>query len=249
MNTRVSAGLTAKSQGHALESALVSKLGNRFVLVNGGDKTDLKSIDNKLQISLKNSDLAHTQVALIGQSTLANFLQLDKDGISFVKLFFGFSDGSKLNQSKLNPYGIGIETLDASSEILRNRVLFNNIPISYSSNFVAALNKDSNKDFFYKKLVAGDANILAWTLIKNDVNSVRYVYMSDVLTLLKKGKWSVSSGNSTIELLHNNQRIMYVQMKGSSARFSSGYHSCMFHLYGSILDKLSIFTDINKMFC
>jgi hypothetical protein len=248
MITRINAGLKAKTQGHALESDLVNKLGNGFVLVSAGNKTDLQSNDNKFRISLKNSDLAHTQVALIGQSTLAKFLHLDNDGISFVKLFFGFSDGTQLNQSKLNPYGIDIRNLDASSEILRNRVLFNNIPISYSDNFIAALNKESNKEFFYKNLVAGDANILAWTLIKNNVNSVRYVHMSDLLRLLKKGAWSISSGNSTIELLYNNQRLMYVQMKGSSARFSSGYHSCMFHLYGSILDKLDTFTDVKKMY-
>jgi hypothetical protein len=247
MSARQNAGLAAKMQGHALEVKLVKRLGDDFKLVNDGNKTDLQSIDGKFRISLKNSSSPHTQVALISQATLINFLNLDSNGSAFVKLFFGFSDGTKLNQKKLNSFGINIEKLDVSSEVDRNRVLYNNIPIVYSKSFMSALNDDSKKDIFFSKLISGDSNILAWTLIKNNENSVRFAYMCNVLSLLKKGTWSVSSGNSTIELVFNGQRLLYVQMKGSSTRFGSGYHSCMFHLYRNIMNELSVHNELHTM--
>ncbi len=70
MTTSTIAGFNAKIEGHLLEKNLAHKLGPDFMVYDDGkNKTDLMSIDKKIRISLKNSDKAHTQVALIGQKT------------------------------------------------------------------------------------------------------------------------------------------------------------------------------------
>jgi hypothetical protein len=245
MDARRVAGFNAKKDGHAFERALAQKLGDRFIHFDDGqNKTDLMSVDQRLKISLKNSALTHTQVALIAQQTLADYLGLSSDGVSFIKLFFGFADGSILNQNKLNKYDIDIKMLSRPDEVMRNRLLFKNIPEKYSQSFMDALNNNELKDNFFNKLIVGKSNIIAWTRKKNNIDSVQYALMSDLIALLKKGVWKISSGGSTIELKFDGTRLMYVQMKGSSTKYSAGYHSCMFHLYRSVMDRINIVNDV-----
>ena len=248
MNNRKSAGLQSKIQGHLFEDKLAQSLGSNFIKYDSGsNKYDLMRKDGRFKISVKNSENPHTQVALISQKTLSNYLSSNDNSINFTTLFFGFADGTCLNQNKISKYNLQISQLDAESEINRNRLLFKSIPKLYSNSFMSQLNdKSSNSDFF-ERIISGQANILAWTKIKNDVNSVEFASMSDVIKLLRRGIWSVSVKSSTLELILNNKRLMYTQMKGSSERFSPSYHSCMFHLYRDVMNEVPSFKNLNSI--
>jgi hypothetical protein len=248
MNNRKSAGLASKIQGHLFESKLAQSLGSDFIQYDSGsNKSDLMSKDGRFKISLKNSEKSHTQVALISQKTLSNYLNLNNNSVNFVTMFFGFGDGTCLNQNKISKYNLKINILDEDEEINRNRLLFKNIPEIHSSSFMDQLNDKSANSDFYERIVGGQANVLAWTKLKNDVNSVEFASMSDIIQLLRKGTWRASFQSSTLELILNGKRLMYVQMKGSSKRFSPGYHSCMFHLYRDVMNEVSSFANINTV--
>ncbi len=248
MASRTNAGASAKYEGHAFESAVAKHLGPTFKKFDDGEKkTDITSIDGHIRISLKNSANRNTQVALISQNTLIRYLALNSDGQNFVKLFFGLAGGDKLNQSKLNSYGLRIEKLSDLEEVMRNRLLFSNIPLNYSNAFMSAINEKSKNGDFYNRIISGNANIIGWAKIKNVPESVQFARMNEVNELLKKGQWRVSSSQSTLELLVNDTRLMYVQMKGSSTKYSAGYHSCMFHLHREVMDLVNSFVGFDGL--
>jgi hypothetical protein len=239
MNNRQTAGGHSKRDGHQFEDMLAQHLGGDFAADDhGNQKTDVSGRNNTVRISVKNSDKAHTQVALIGQSSLIQELNLCAPEADFVKQFFGFSDGSQLNRGKLAGLKVNYKTLSLVDEISRNRILFHNIHPTYSTPFMSKLNAETRNKKILKYLIQGRANTLAWVQEKHQPSSVRYANMGDVIDFLATGVWRPSEKNSTLELMVGGKRYLYVQMKGSSSRFSSGYHSCMFHLYSSIIDAV-----------
>jgi hypothetical protein len=237
MNARTDAGRKSKLDGHSFEAKLARKIGNGFVVLDQGVlKTDISN--GEINFSVKNSDSPHTQVALIGQSSLINKLKLDDTESVFVKLFFGFADGSCLNPSKLTGLLIKFSELNTTDEINRNRLLYSSIPLEYSIPFMDKLNRNTVNKSLMRYLVQGSAHHLAWTTVKNDVENVKCAKMDDVIDFLSKGQWRPSKNNTTLELLVDCKRYMYLQMKGSSKRFSAGYHSCMFHLYKDVMNAI-----------
>jgi hypothetical protein len=240
MNNRTTSGFNSKLDGHAFEFALANHLSlntgiDFYKVTDNRLKTDLMDVNGRYKISVKNSDHAHTQVALISQNTFSAILDLNNNESKFLKLFFGFADGSPLNESKLKSFNINIADLSYDDEVYRNRVLVKNIPQDIFDIFMKKLNHHSKSGSFFDKLIKGDSNILAWVSEKNSINGVTYCKMEDVLNLLKTGTWKTSSNGSTLEFVVENKRLLYVQMKGSSKRYSSGYHSPMFHLYRDIV--------------
>jgi hypothetical protein len=249
MSTRTNAGYMAKMQGHQMEAQLAAHLGSNFTTVSGTKKTDITNLSQSIRISLKNSDSAHTQIALIGQPTFATFLHADADSTAFIKLFFGFADHTPLNANKVKPYGVDFASLHPDNEVNRNRVLSHNIPQHYTDAFLHNINHASQNADFFEKIVTGNSNILAWVHTKNSLNGIRFAFMVDVLKALKGCTWKIASSHSVLDLTSNktNKRLMYLQMKGSSARFSPGYHSCMFHMYKDVMDLVQSTSNLQDL--
>jgi len=247
MSNRSDAGYLAKVEGHKMEHALAHSLGRDFKASEGVQKTDVIGDQGKTKISLKNSAGASTQIALVAQSTFKNFINANKEESEFIRLFFGFADGSKLNKEKLLGFDIDFDKLSDEDEIDRNRVLYNNIPEKYSTQFLNKLNQQSKSGDFFKKIIVGDSTILAWVKEKNKIEGIKYALMSDVVELLSAGQWEIAPSNSVIQLIVDGKKIMHIQMKGSSERFSSGYHSCMVHMYKLIMYGVKTKTNLNEL--
>jgi len=76
----------------------------------------------------------------------------------------------------------------------------------------------------------GNVNYLIWATKKNDPNSVLLVDLDQFKKNLSVGEWT--QNETTFEFRVDDQKLFHLQMKGSGTpKFTSGYHSLMFHIY------------------
>ena len=60
--------------------------------------------------------------------------------------------------------------------------------------------------------------------------------MDDLLDLVKSGEWVLNE--TTLHFIDaNNNKLFHLQMKGSGKRYSSSYHSLMFHIHKPYVDR------------
>ena len=80
----------------------------------------------------------------------------------------------------------------------------------------------------------GDVNYLAWATSKDDVNSIEIVDLESLKTIYLEGYWTINE--TTLYYMVNGKKLLHLQMKGSGAKYSSGYHSLQFHLHNSFIE-------------
>ena len=221
MNNRMASGRNAKLGGHIFEHKLSEHLTSQFIdkhEVFGGSKTkiDIQNVSGTKRYSVKNPSGKNTQISLITQKKFIEALNItDSLVISFIEKFFGGNNYSNYN---------------------RHRMCISDIPSNETSAFLRLLN--DNADKLYELLFTtghkqqGEVNYLAWATIKDDVNSIEIVDLESLKTIYLEGYWTINE--TTLYYMVNGKKLLHLQMKGSGAKYSSGYHSLQFHVYNNL---------------
>ena len=223
MNNRIVSGRNAKLGGHIFEHNLSEYLSFKYNdehIVFGSSKTkiDIQNISGTKRYSVKNPSGKNTQISLITQKKFIEALNItDSLVISFIEKFFGGNNYSDYN---------------------RHRMCISDIPSNETSAFLRLLN--DNPDKLYELLFTtghkqqGEVNYLAWATIKDDVNSIKIVDLELLKNTYLKGHWTVNE--TTLYYIVDGKKLLHLQMKGSGAKYSSGYHSLQFHLHNSFIN-------------
>ena len=223
MNNRMVSGRNAKLGGHIFEHRLSEYLTSQFMdehEVFGGSKTkiDIQNVSGTKRYSVKNPSGKNTQISLITQKNFIEAMNItDQSVISFIEKFFG---GNKY------------------SSYDRHRMSMSEISEVETTKFVQFLNNNLYKlyDLIFTKghNQHGDVNYLAWATSKDDVNSIEIVDLESLKTIYLEGYWTINE--TTLYYMVNGKKLLHLQMKGSGAKYSSGYHSLQFHLHNSFIE-------------
>ncbi len=235
-------GEISRQEGHDFEEALADYLQENFNIpfeVLGGNltKIDIQSKNGKLRCSVKNPKNKNTQVALISQkSFIKSFGITDQKLIHFMACFFGS---------------------DHASAFPRHRMSKSDIPNNLNAKFTVLLNENKMK-LFETLISRGNykdrgVNYLLWANKKNSVEDVIVIDIKKFKEEFKKGNWI--QNETTFDYIIDGTKILHLQMKGSGKKYTSGYHSLMFHLHSEKFTKkenlidaeIEFVSSINKM--
>jgi len=227
MTSRQESGRSAKLQGHIYEHIVSDILAEKFntnMIVHGAPNTKIDICDesNAIRLSLKNASTKNTQVSLITQS---NFLQALEQEIAgneeineFVNKFFGGNDYANYP---------------------RHRMSASDIDSAISDRFIKFMN-DHNEKIMDLLMITGfnqigDVNYMIWS----NKNTADEDFIIVDLNEFKKycaenGEWILC--DTTLHFIANGVKLFHLQMKGSGPKYTSGYHSLQFHIYGGNFD-------------
>ena len=225
MANHTDAGRLAKEEGHTFERTVAEYLGkikNQSFEVRGQSytKVDVISEDEKIRVSVKNPRGKNTQCALLSQASFIQCMDIrDEDLQLFISQFFGNNLWKKYN---------------------RHRLTTSHIDPKLNKKFLNFLN--SNKHRLYSLLltqgtnlnVRENVNYMLWTTKKNSVDHLFALDFVKFKPHYMKGSWI--QNETTFEYRVGDTKLLHLQMKGSGKRYSSGYHSLMFHIHGGNLD-------------
>lgn len=218
MSTRTESGRNAKLGGHIFEHALATFLTetrDSQYEVHGGSRTkiDIQNTTGTERYSVKNASGHNTQIGLISQRNFVQAMEtMDDRSLAFVEKFFGG---------------------DSYDKYPRHRMTLGQIDSTESQAFLDFLN--SNKEKIYDLLFttgyrqAGDVNYLAWARVKDSVQNVTIINLEEFKATFMKGVWSL--GETTLAFKVGEKKLLHLQMKGSGAKYSAGYHSLQFHVH------------------
>ena len=66
---------------------------------------------------------------------------------------------------------------------------------------------------------------------------IRMVPVDTIAKQVKEGRWTLN--DTTLEFrIADGRKLFHLQMKGSGAKYNSGYHSMMFHIYNINYNKI-----------
>jgi hypothetical protein len=216
-------GRKAKLEGHLFEHVIADflreKTGKSFRVEGASNtKIDVLSDCQNYRLSVKNPSGKNTQVGLYTQDSFMRCLEIgDTDIIQFIEMFFGS-----------NKY----------AQYSRHRLTKNQIDDRLNKKFTDFLN--DNKSKIFELLLTcghnqvGDVNYLAWATKKNDPNSAIYINLESFRAHFLKGEWF--QNETTFQYDVNGIKMLHLQMKGSGKKYSSSYHSLMFHIHGNFDD-------------
>lgn len=224
MSTKVESGRRAKKEGHTFEDVVANLLTEQFnkeFKVEGASNTkiDVRDIDSKVRLSVKNPIGKNTQIGLYTQKSFTEAMNItDADVIDFMNRFFGGND---------------------YADYPRHRMSKSDIDPSLNQKFTDFLNTHT-VDIL--KLLAthghnqvGDVNYLVWATKKNDPNSLLLIDLDEFKQDLANGEWT--QNETTFEFNVNGKKLFHLQMKGSGTKYTNGYHSLMFHVHSNFDTK------------
>lgn len=233
MSLKVESGRKAKKEGHDFEDVISDMLTERFGLkfhVEGASNTkiDVKDEQELVRLSVKNPSGKNTQIGLYTQQSFINALEIqDQDIINFIGMFFGGNEYSNFP---------------------RHRMTRSNIDPNLNQKFTDFLNNNNAKilDLLatHGHNQVGDVNYMIWATKKNDPNSILLIDLSEFKKYLLQGSWI--QNETTFEFRVNDTKLFHLQMKGSGPKYTSGYHSLMFHVHSNFDTKYVKDLDIIK---
>jgi hypothetical protein len=220
------AGSRAKKQGHVEESKSADRLteSTGFKHITDGannTKRDVICDDLDFYYSQKSVSKDHTQCHLTSWKVWCDYFNIDGELRQWFSLFFGtpgedVSNGAHsqhriVNNAELNTLGIKwfndhkMETFDA---IVRKGIYLN------KKTKQIAVGEPVNKMIWYNKKT-------------KDLKTFDIQTLADVV---EGGYWELQP--TTLWFIDaNGNKLFHLQMKGSGEKFTSGYHSLMFHIY------------------
>lgn len=232
---RVQSGRQAKAEGHSFEHVVCDILSKRFnkeFVVEGKSNTkiDVRDINSRLKFSVKNPKGKNTQVALMTQKSFIDAMNIaDQDTIDFIGMFFGGDDYSSYS---------------------RHRMTRDQIDPSLNQKFIDFMNENTSK--IIDILVThghnqiGDVNYMIWATQKNRVDTVLCIDLEKFKQIIQEGEWT--QNKTTLAFFVKGCKIFHLQMKGSGEKYTSGYHSLMFHIHRNFDSNCVVDLDelINK---
>lgn len=229
MKIREESGRKAKKEGHKFEHVIAHKLTENFGTkfeVEGGSKTkiDVRDINSRVRLSVKNPSNDHTQIGLYTQSSFIEAMDItDPDIKDFISKFFGGDDYADYHRHRMTKSDI--------DPILNTK--FTEFLNSNTPRLLDLLATHGHKQ-------VGDVNYLVWAMEKNDPNSVVLVDLKEFKENLSNGVWT--QNETTFHFIADDKKLFHLQMKGSGKSktgpgFGNGYHSLMFHIYSNFDNK------------
>jgi len=223
--TQKKAGSKAKRQGHALERKLADCLTESTGfqhITDGANNTKRDVICKYLEFyySQKSVSGKNTQCHLTSWNVWCDYFNITGELRQWFGLFFGtpgedVSNGAhsqhRVVDSELNDLGVKwfndhkMETFDV---IVRNGIFLNRKTKQIE------VGEPVNKMIWYNKKT-GD---------------LKTFNIQDIADVIEGGQWVMQP--STLWFIDaNGNKLFHLQMKGSGDKFTSGYHSLMFHIY------------------
>lgn len=219
MVVKQESGYRSKKEGHKFEGIVAKVLTERFnkeFITEGDSKTkiDVRDINSKIRLSVKNPINNHTQIGLYSQKSFIESMNItDNDIIDFIGKFFGGNDYTSYS---------------------RHRMTKSDIDTALNQKFTDFLN--NNTTDILKLLLThgtinqvGNVNYLVWASKKNDPNNLLLIDLDKFKQDITNGKWI--QNETTFHFIVNGKKLFHLQMKGSGKKYSSGYHSLMFHIF------------------
>jgi hypothetical protein len=233
MSIKIESGRKAKKEGHDFEDVISKMLTEQFeteFLVEGSSKTkvDVRDVLSNARFSVKNPSGKNTQIGLYTQHSFIEALDIkDSDIINFIGKFFGGDTYSNYPRHRMTRSKIDSNLNDKFTQFLND-----NIAKILDLLATHGYNQDS------------DVNYMIWAKKKNDPNSIILIDLNKFKEDLMKGKWT--QNETTFEFRVNDAKLFHLQMKGSGPKYTSGYHSLMFHVHSNFDNKYVKDLDIIK---
>jgi hypothetical protein len=215
---QVLAGKTAKQQGHINETKICQWLNENYdgtFVVDGkpNTKVDIINIDTQTSYSLKSVSKNHTQCHLTSSNRWCEYFNIDGKLKSWFMQFFGVpgidvSDG-KYRQHRLKQPDIDFELNDLAFQWFNDHKL-NVFDVIMASGM-------NNTPVHY----------LIWYQKKTKQTEI--IPMYQLRSMVSEGQWIMN--DTTLHFITDEKKMFHLQMKGSGKKFTSGYHSLMFHIY------------------
>jgi uncharacterized protein (UPF0297 family) len=215
---RVNAGKTSKLLGHHNEHKICSWLNETFdgsFIVDGkpNTKVDILDTKNEISYSVKSVSKKHTQCHLTSSKRWCEHFQIDGKLGNWFMQFFGVP---------------GIDVSEGKSRrhrLTRSQIEFELNDLAYS------WFNDHMIEIFDIIIARGmnntPVNKLIWHQKSNDQKQIYDV--NDLRELVKQGEWIMNE--TTLHFIIDENKMFHLQMKGSGKKYTSGYHSMMFHVH------------------
>lgn len=217
---QISAGTEAKRVGHVNEQLVCSWLNtiSEGHYVDGKNKTKRDIINEKTGVSysLKSVSKGHTQCHLTTTKRWCEFFSISEEISVWFNLFFGIPNQDVSNGKNRH-----------------HRLLKSEIDDSLNDLALNWFNKNKNNIFdviIRRGMYPTPVDYLIWF---NKTTGVTQVYdVNQLERLVDDGNWIMNE--STLHFMDTNgEKLFHLQMKGSGKKYTSSYHSMMFHIYKS----------------
>lgn len=216
---KICAGRDAKIAGHKKEQEICEWLNNTSTgvfVVDGNPKTkqDVINVTNNIAYSVKSTKGKHTQCHLTSCTKWCEYFDIDGKLKNWFMQFFGIP---------------GIDVSDGKNR--RHRLKKSNIDQDLND---LALNWfNENKIAIFDVILArGMYDTPVQTLIwhKKGTNTKDLYSIDDIRSMVYNGHWIMRP--TTLHFLtEDNRKLFHLQMKGSGEKYTSSYHSLMFHIH------------------
>jgi hypothetical protein len=215
---RVNAGKTSKLLGHYNEHKICSWLNETFdgsFIVDGKPNTKVDILDAKNQISysVKSVSKKHTQCHLTSSKRWCEYFQINGKLESWFMQFFGVP-GIDVSEGKSRRHRLTQSQIEFELNDLAHK-WFNDHKIQIFDVIIARGMNDT------------PVNKLIWHQKSNNQKEIYDV--DDLRELTKEGEWIMNE--TTLHFITNENKMFHLQMKGSGKKYTSGYHSMMFHVH------------------
>lgn len=216
---RICAGRDAKIAGHNKEQEIcewLNSMTDEIFVVDGNPKTkqDIINVTNNIAYSIKSTKGKHTQCHLTSSERWCEYFNIDGKLKSWFMQFFGIP---------------GIDVSDGKNK--RHRLRKSEIDPKLNDLALDWFNE--NKIKIFDVIVAqGMYNTPVQTLIWHQKKTdTKYFYsVDDIRSMVYTGHWIMRP--TTLHFLtEDNKKLFHLQMKGSGEKYTSSYHSLMFHIY------------------
>ena len=216
---RINAGKNAQLVGHKKEYEICEWLNSNSTdtfIVDGKPKTkqDIINVTNNTAYSLKSTKGKHTQCHLTSSERWCEYFDIDGQLKSWFMQFFG------------------IPGIDVSNGKNRQHRL-KKFEIDQNLNDLALNWFNQNKIQIFDVIVVQGmydtpVQTLIWHQKKTDT---KYFYSIDnIRSMVYTGQWILNP--TTLHFYTEDEKKMFhLQMKGSGEKYTSSYHSLMFHIY------------------
>lgn len=216
--TQVFAGTEAKKIGHLYEQMVCDWLNTKKEghYIDGKTKTkrDIINANTGISYSLKSVGKNHTQCHLTSTKRWCEFFSIEGDTRLWFDLFFGIpkedvSNGSN-RQHRLSKSEIDDDLNDLGLD------WFND-------------NKNNIFDVIVRRgMYPTPVDYLIW--LDKPTGKTQIYDVNQLERLVDHGAWFMNE--TTLHFMNtNDEKMFHLQMKGSGTKYTSGYHSMMFHIY------------------
>lgn len=215
---QVIAGTEAKRIGHENEEKICIWLNENFSgqhVVDGGNKTkvDIVNVSSSQTYSVKSVSKNHTQCHLTSTARWCDYFNIDGKLKKWFMSFFGVP-GIDVSNGKNRQHRLTYSDLDFELNDLAYH-WFNTMKLEVFHVIMEAGMNDTPVDY------------LIWHQKKT--NQIDVYSMNVLRDMISQGEWILNE--TTLHFITQGQKMFHLQMKGSGQKYSSSYHSLMFHVY------------------